>query len=304
MPSIHQILCPVDFSDGSRRALDHALGLAHWHGARVTALHVSPMEGLPVRPFAGPVVPEPITLAPSDRARLVAELRAFVTREAEESAMVEDVLAEGNPTEEIVARADAMRADLIVMGTYGGHAFGRLVLGSVTERVLRVAMCPVLTIPSHAPDAVPVGPKLYASVLCAVDFSDPSLSALSYALSFAAEAGARLTVLHVQERHVERLLPPFEHEYYDVTEYLEEYEQTALRRLAEAAAALRSPAEIRPIVAVGKPWREILRAADNVAADLITIGVHGPGAFNRFFFGSTASHVVRQAACPVLTLRA
>jgi nucleotide-binding universal stress UspA family protein len=53
----------------------------------------------------------------------------------------------------------------------------------------------------------------------------------------------------------------------------------------------------------GKPYREILRVAAEQQSDLIVIGIHGRGAADRLFFGSTTQHVVRQATCPVLTLR-
>jgi nucleotide-binding universal stress UspA family protein len=53
----------------------------------------------------------------------------------------------------------------------------------------------------------------------------------------------------------------------------------------------------------GKPYREILRVAEEQTADLIVIGIHGRGPVDRLLFGSTAEHLVRQASCPVLTLR-
>ena len=59
-----------------------------------------------------------------------------------------------------------------------------------------------------------------------------------------------------------------------------------------------------PLVLAGKPYREILRAAEEQETELIVIGVHGRGAVDLAPFGSTTHHVVRQAACPVLTLKA
>jgi nucleotide-binding universal stress UspA family protein len=57
------------------------------------------------------------------------------------------------------------------------------------------------------------------------------------------------------------------------------------------------------VLATGKPYREILRVAAEHSADLIVAGVHGRGAIDRMLFGSTTQHLVRQAACPVLTIR-
>jgi nucleotide-binding universal stress UspA family protein len=85
---------------------------------------------------------------------------------------------------------------LIVMGTHGTSGFQHLVLGSVTERVLRKAACPVLTVPprAHATSRIP-----FSRLLCAIDFSESSLVALQFALSLAEESDARLTMLHVLE---------------------------------------------------------------------------------------------------------
>ena len=103
-----------------------------------------------------------------------------------------------------------MPSDLLVMGTHGRSGFERLVLGSVTEKVLRKAACPVLSVPRNVGDVVPAPPVLFTRILCAVDFSDCSINALNHAMSLGQEADARLTVLHVIELPPE--LPPDLHE--------------------------------------------------------------------------------------------
>ena len=100
----------------------------------------------------------------------------------------------GYPVRHILARAAALPADLVVMGTHGRSGFERLVLGSVTEKVLRKAPCPVMAVP---PPAVTVGKLPYGRLLCPVDFSDSSEAALRFACSIAEEADARLTIVHV-----------------------------------------------------------------------------------------------------------
>lgn len=82
------------------------------------------------------------------------------------------------------------------MGTHGRGGFERLFLGSVTEKVLRTARCPVLTVPPPA-EGAPSGPVLYKTILCPLDFSDSSMRALEYALSLAKESHARVILLHV-----------------------------------------------------------------------------------------------------------
>src|SRR6187401_182490 len=108
-----------------------------------------------------------------------------------------DILIEpGHPADVILERAASARAGLIVMGTHGTSGFQHLVLGSVTEKVLRKATCPVLTVPARARATSQLP---FTRLLCAVDFSDSSLEAVRAAVSLAEGADATLTLIHVLE---------------------------------------------------------------------------------------------------------
>jgi nucleotide-binding universal stress UspA family protein len=182
---IRQILCPIDFSDFSRHALDHAIAIAHRHDARVTAVQVFVLavEGAL---FTGAAGLQPFTLNDANREQLLARMRTFVEGEAGSQAAVDVIVRESNDVaSQILQEAQALDADLLVIGTHGRSGFDRLVLGSVTEKILRKAPCPVLTIPRRAPDAVPIGAAPFTRILCGVDFSDCSLAALSCAADFA-----------------------------------------------------------------------------------------------------------------------
>jgi nucleotide-binding universal stress UspA family protein len=87
-------------------------------------------------------------------------------------------------------------------------------------------------------------------------------------------------------------------------EYVALAEEDRRTRLNEAIPdSVRTYCAVDTVFATGKPYREILRVAEEQNADLLVIGIHGRGAIDRFLFGSTAQHLVRQAPCPVLTLR-
>jgi nucleotide-binding universal stress UspA family protein len=184
------------------------------------------------------------------------------------------------------------------MGSHGRSGVERLILGSVTEKVLRNAACPVLTVP---PKAATASALPFKRLLCPVDFSEPSLQALHAALSIAEESDAALTVLNVID------WPD------DETFLVETFESPDMRRHLETGILERLEAFIpddarvwsRPSsrVVVGKPHREIVAAADGMSADLIVIGVHGRNAADVSLFGSTTNQVVRRASCPVLTIR-
>jgi nucleotide-binding universal stress UspA family protein len=305
MIEIRRILCPIDFSDHSRRALDHAIAIARWYESTVTVLHVfSPAPITAIAP--GAVVLQPMLLTPPDRDRLLAETKAFAEREGAPGVSVETVVREGSIAGEILDAAAGMHADLVVVGTHGRSGFQRLVLGSVAEKVLRKAACPVLTVPKRLPDAVPATPALFKRILCPVDFSDSSLRALKYATSLAQEADAQLAVLHVVAHEYENTVD-IGTTVYDGTMTIRDFlrnRETALRLcLEEAVAGAREFCSVEPLLTHGKPWREILRIAAERQSELIVMGVQGRGAADLLFFGSTTQHIVRDAVCPVLTLR-
>jgi nucleotide-binding universal stress UspA family protein len=285
----------------SRRALDHAVAIARWYASRVTVLHVVAVGPLPpIAPYPGSMIPEPVGLSPEQRERLAADLDRFARSEQAVRVPVDVVVGEGQVATAILEQSDALGADLLVMGTHGRSGFERWLLGSVTEKVLRKAKCPVLSVPPAAPDAVPSDPVLFKRLLCPVDFSPSSANALKYALSLVREAEAGLTVVHVLE------LPPDIHGEgpLDLGEYRRAYEEEARRRLAKVLPeAADTAGRVQTVIATGKSYREILRLAADQRADLIVMGVQGRGAVDRWFFGSTTEHVVRQATCPVLTLR-
>jgi len=142
--SFKQILVPIDFSDCSLRALDYALTLALPFGAKITLLHVvepavSQQSYLGVTP---PLEETYQSLVEAGRERLVALSRKRIGNRLR----AETLVRIGRAHSEIPDTAKALSADLIVMGTHGYTGLKHLLLGSTTERVVRHAACPVLTI--------------------------------------------------------------------------------------------------------------------------------------------------------------
>jgi nucleotide-binding universal stress UspA family protein len=148
---------------------------------------------------------------------------------------------------------------------------------------------------------------LFKKIVCAIDFSDCSMHALNYALSLAQEADANLTVVHVIELPPD--VPREVHEYAladppSLREYIAVAEEDRRARLKHAIPdSVRAFCTVDTVLATGKPYREILRIAEEHKADLLVVGIHGRGVIDRLLFGSTTQHLVRQAVCPVLTLR-
>ncbi len=305
MIELKRILCAVDFSEHSRRALNHAVAIARWYEAKVTALYVFSTAPVAVA-GPGPVALEPIVLTDADHERLVDDVRDFATVESAPGVAIDAAAQQGFPATEIVEYARAMNADLLVLGTHGRSGVERLLLGSVAERVLRRAGCPVLTVPAGQPDAVPAGFPVFKTILCPVDFSDASMLALEYALSLAREADAHLTILHVASFSLEQTMldTAATEGGMTVAEFRRLTEQDLEARLRGAVPADASDyCRVDTLMTHGKPGAEVVRIATDRHADLIVMGVHGRGAVDLTLFGSTTQHVVRAAHCPVLTIR-
>jgi universal stress protein A len=136
---LKRILVPVDFSEFSRKAVSYALSFGTQFGAEITLIHV-------VEPYVYPtdwVLPLPQADLPGVRAALIKELNALTDGYP---LISKPILVEGRPSQEILKAAKSRKSDLIVIGTHGYSGLMHAFLGSVAERVVRGAPCPVLTV--------------------------------------------------------------------------------------------------------------------------------------------------------------
>jgi nucleotide-binding universal stress UspA family protein len=298
MVAIRRILCPTDFSEFSRRALDHAIALARRYESEIVFVYVVPPL---IPPAAG--LPFPVTPTLDVRARQAAvdELGRFTEPVRAAGIPTQLEVREGSIAGHIVKLAASLPADLVVMGTHGLSGFERLMLGSVTEKVLHRAPCPVLTVPRPAAEKGPTVGAGFKTILCPLDFADPAARAVRLAVSLARETSARLLLLHVVEGWAED--DARDHTHWTVPEYRSFLEKDARERLRAALGAEdRSACSVEEVLEAGKPYVEILRLAAERACDLIVMGAHGRGPMDLALFGSTAQHVVRAARCPVITV--
>jgi nucleotide-binding universal stress UspA family protein len=299
MIEIKHILCPVDFSESSRRALGYAASIARWYGATVTVLHVIPPVSS-LSPATPAALYPPVVFTADDLERFERDLATF----AAENCAVQPsrmLAVAGGVTSEIVRVAGELPADLLIMGSHGRSGFDRLLLGSVTEKMLRKAPCPVLIVPPHAPESAGPAGEPFRAILCAVDFSPASLRALAFAESLAEEADGRLDVLHVLEPGSVFEPVPMGGPRSPATDIAARSARDRLAQLISRDARIYS--HVSEIVAAGKAYAEIAREASERHSELIVIGAHG-GHGGLAAFGSTTNHVVREATCPVLMVHA
>ncbi len=300
MIEFKNILCPTDLSDASVRALTYAAAFARWYGAQLTVLYVVPtFDPITVGPgtFNGPVQ----MVVPMSREEIREEMRRITNSAGMESLDVILSAQDGDPPRNIVDHALETAADLVVMGTHGRSGFERLLIGSVAEKVVRKAPCPVLLVPPHLTAAAPED-VTFKHILCAMDFSPAALQALGFALDLARQADGVVTVLHALEWLAEE--EPRENVHFNVPEYRRYLVQDAQERVRTLIAEeSRDWSAIDERVVFGRAYCEILKVAAESGTDLIVMGAQGRGGLGLTLFGSTTQQVLRAATCPVLTVR-
>jgi nucleotide-binding universal stress UspA family protein len=286
MIAIANVLCPVDRSDVSRRALSVAVSLAASHGARLTVLEVVE-SGLPPLADGSPLY----QLTDEARSALLEDLNWFVAPLMSKDVPTDVRLAEGTIVGEVLREAATLQSPIIVMGTHGRGGFERLLLGSVAEKMVRKAACPVLAVP---PAGSATG-ELHR-IVCAVDFSPQSERALAFGHLLATPRSVNVSLLHVFEWPFGETTGPD-----PVTTLRENLEAEARDHLERLTSATHVRVAER-VVRRGKPGREIVAFAEEREAELIVLGASGRGAFNQAVLGSTAHYVLRHAPCAVVTV--
>ncbi|MGH9353461.1 MAG: universal stress protein [Terriglobia bacterium] len=292
MLKIKRILCPVDFSEFSVKAYDYAYSLARHYEAKLFLEYaISPVGAT----YPHYMLPDAAvaTIYWDLTADAEKRLQEMVKKRALNGYQPEFMVHKGVVPETILTFAEEQSVDLIVMGTHGRRGWDRLIMGSVTESVVRKARCPVLAVrkpPHEFVDPKPPHEIVHLrKILFCTDFSENSSVALEYALSLAQEYQSELTVLHVLEEFPATDLPAKTKEVGH--KLLEPIPPDALDWCA-----------VKPAVRVGKPYQEIIQLALEDQTDLIVLGVRGRSAVDLAVFGSTTHRVVQLGPCPVLAV--
>ncbi len=293
MPEIRRILCPIDFSEFSVRAYRHALSLAQHYRAKLFVQHIVELWQIPSADFS-------VSVKVYDEfcQRLLfnagEKLREFVKTHADNDIQPEVVVELGIASDSILALAEARKTDLIVMGTHGRRGFDRLMLGSVTTRVMRKASCPVLAVRKPAHDFIILDnhqePVHLSRILFCTDFSENSHRALDYATSLTAEYNAELTLLHVLDNIP--VSANVEVARAKATELLDQ-----LIPLEELKTG-----RIKTLVRIGKPYQQIIQFASDAQIDVVVMAVRGRGAMDLAVFGSTTQRFLQLGPCPALVI--
>jgi nucleotide-binding universal stress UspA family protein len=297
MNAYRTVLVGVEFSPTDAIALDAAAAIAE--RANTERIHL--IHGVQIAeswPIGATTLSGSAFEAMIEAARTGAEQRIDQIEVARTSARVTRAVRIGPPSREIAAEADEIDADLIVLGTHDRRGLARVALGSVMSSVLRTSAHPMLIVGKDRPNV-----RRIRHVLAAIDLSPISKSVLRHAFKIARMYEGSVAVLSLYTTafpipEIERAL------FAAIAVQLDDVAERYRAEVEALVAEVRDPAvETRIEVASKAPARNaILDVAGLLESDLIVVGTSGRNAWHRFFVGSTATHVVREAPCPVLAI--
>lgn len=290
MKNVSTVVVAVDFGG---RGLD---------GARWVAKHFAPDSIVLVHALHLPSPPSFLKGIWGDEEQIFVSARSGATERLEESGKqleretkihVESRVRMGEPADQIALVADAVDADLVVIGPHSGRKAFLGHLGSTAERVIHETKLPTLLATGELRDP--------HQLLAAIDDSAVSDGLFEWIKALEEQTGARAAAINVIDNTLETnyraILAPRSRSR-DV-ELEREASAWLTRRLSEADMG-----EVEGHVALGEPALEILAMAERVGADLLLMGTRGAGAAGRFLMGGVARLVTRGARCPVLLLPA
>jgi len=294
---IRNILVATDFSPIAGNALDTAVRIGRATGAKVTLAHVVPSQvvihaGLPVG-----IRSEVVRLSQEMLARDRRRLERLIAAARKAGVRADGAMHEGDPPGELLRIVEETKPDAIVIGTHGRGGAAHLLLGSVAEKVVRLAKCPVLVVKKKK--APRTGP-----VLVALDDSPMAAAVAAAASAIAKRLRARLQVVHAIPG-TETMPEPFMAGL--GMRAWREIAAIGRRRAAEEIGRTLARAKVKVApkdvwIREGRPQDVIVDAARRARPMLLVAGTHGRRGLSRVFLGSVAEAIVRHAQAPVLVV--
>jgi nucleotide-binding universal stress UspA family protein len=289
MIKFDRILFPVDLSEQSREAAPFVTAMAARFNSKLIVLHVLPPR-LSYYPLPAAATPGALRQDQEDQERFRKDFDLFITELGAELS-VERRLQEGDAAECIISCAEENKINLVMMPTHGYGRFRRLLLGSVTSKVLHDVACPVWT-GVHTDEMWPRVGEGWSRFLCAVDADARDVPLLKWAVQFAYEQRAELGVVHAV--HATAPAPGAESE--SLCDFLFDVARKNIEKL-QAAAGTKLDIRLR----LGPVGHVVREAALEQRTDLILVG---RGAVQKGFgrLRSNAYAIIREAPCPVLSI--
>ncbi len=288
--NLEKLLLPTDGSEFSEGAIREAIKLAKIYSSKLFAISV-----IETNPEYESIAPQLVEKTEKE-ARL--HLEAVKDRASKEGVDCKTIARQGEtPYKYIVEEAAKNQVNMIIMGRRGRTGLRRLMMGSVTAKVIGHAPCNVLVVPRAA------RPE-YKNILVATDGSHHSNAAASVAIGIAKRCNARLIAVSVVP--YESISPlgivHSEMQWGLVTEESRKAAENNLKSVKEISE--KEGVKIEELILEGRPYEAIVNAAKEKRADLIVVGSHGRTGLDRLLMGSVTERVIGHAECAVLVVKA
>ncbi|MBI4687541.1 MAG: universal stress protein [Nitrospirae bacterium] len=281
------IVVAFDGSEFSKAALIESANRIKRHGGKLTIVHAVFFDE------------EEFTLAPEQREKRfgIGKKLCALAKETisdEFGIEVEAMSCEGEPPDVVVEIADEKNADLIAMGTYGRRGLRRMIMGSVTAKVITNSPCDVLVVKRPCSECT----GEYKSIMVPFDGSEYSKKALERACKLSKADEAEVTVLYVIPRYEEMV------EFFKTAAIKESLSHEAQKIIDKAQKTASSCGiSIAAMIQEGNAGDKIIEIANSMKHDLIVMGTYGWKGINRAIMGSSTQRVIMNASCPVLTVK-
>ena len=291
-----RILCATDLSEFSNHAVSYAMALARQFEARLYLCHII---HLPMVTVHGAAYTYPEDYIENVKDETLLSIKSLVGQQPIDW---EPIVITGPVAASISSLVDENNIDLAIAATHGRSGFKRLIIGSVTERLIRTIHCPFLIVnpPEADSNADAIRQSGFKNILVGCDFSPDSNTALEFGFSLAQEFQSVLHLVHVIEPVVYR-------EAFLNDTLVDEMHTNLDLKLGEELEALvpeeaRNWCEVRTSCVAGKPFDELTKYATIHGVDLIVLGVRGRSLMETMLLGATTARVIRRAVCPVLSV--
>ncbi len=277
------ILCPTDFSEPATLALHYGKQLADCFDARLVVLYADPFTPPPY--FTSGQVEDLAKTIERFKGAALEYLSRYISEHLGGSGKVDRMVAESEALPAILLAAEEKKADMIVMGTHGRSGINRLMLGSVTEKILHETGRPVLTVRDKTGRTELAKISIH-QVLCPVNYTEVAVSALEHAVEMSKCFEAELLVLHVVESQSTDIKDEDEHN----------------RLCAWIPDGIRARCSLKEIVRRGDAAEQIIEVSSSSRCDMIVVGAQHRRFHDTTVIGTTTLRVTRHAPCPVLTV--
>ena len=295
---LDSILCVTDLSELGNSVVSYGIELAKGFNAKLYLCHVVDLSSTTMYGEATFAF-EAQNLYMEDYAH--GQLKDLIK---DHPIDMEPLVTTGRASDEIVRLADEKNVDLVITATRGRSGLKRLILGSVTEHLMKALSCPLMSLrgPDYEKKISSEQGLMLKKILVACDFSPDSDRAYEYGVSLAQEFQSDLHLVHVSAPPLYKDLPKA---LLDERARLQDDLRVTLNKQLKEMIPDEALNWCKPktVLLAGQPHEELIKYAVVQDMDLIVLGVRGHGMVESLFVGSTAERVVRQAICPVLSVR-